>query len=169
MMIENKETELLSGIGKLILKYLDYVFVFFTFPLIFDIRWTDPKLYIALGSLIIVRALMPGAKLITTTHKELTPELPIKVSVNKKEDDGDILFISNIDSVIPVDKIDFTELGKINVKKAENEDVVISFPDFRTLRLKKNEISHVYQALLRSEFTFFKPGSWTVMIKIRKK
>lgn len=179
MKTENKETELLSAIGKFTVRYLDYVFVFFTFPIIFDIKWTDPKLLIAIGALIVIRAIMPGAVYLTTPHKKLVAENLSPTSNDGKiiypaskevgADNEGIVFTSYVDNTtMQSSKIEFPGLGKITTRKAEDGEVVASFPDFRTVRLKKDEISQLYKALLESEVTFFQPGKWEIMIKVRK-
>jgi len=168
METENKETELLAAIGRLVIRYLDYIFVFFTFPIIFDVRWSDPKIFIALGTLIIVRAMMPGANLLTMPRKEVKKIIP-PVSRDIKEDTDGVVFTSMIDNTnMQFEKIEFPGLGKITTRKTETDDEVIaSFPDFRTIRLKKNEISQLYKALLESEVKFFQPGKWEIMIKVK--
>lgn len=177
--MENKETELLNTIGHFVIRYLDYIFVFFTFPFIFEIKWTDPKLFIALGALIVIRAIMPGA-IITTPYKKLKmaliPSLEEDLSpemihpVSKDVGSDDVVFTSRIDNTtMQLSKIEFPNLGKITTRKAEDGEVVASFPDYRTIRLKKDEINQLYKALLESEVQFFQPGKWEIMIKISKK
>jgi len=185
MKTENKESELLSTIGKAVIKYMDYIFVFFTFPIIFDIRLTDPKNFIALGGLIVIRAIMPLANYITNVENKNNKGNTLPESkISKKDDDlskqvilkeqsdseGNVLWVSNIDNTnFQKERIEFPGLGKISTRKLENEEMIVSFPDFRTIRVKKKEISQLCAALLESEFTFFKPGSWAIKILANKK
>jgi hypothetical protein len=173
MKIENKESELLSTVGKAVIKYMDYIFVFFTFPIIFDIRLTDPKNFIALGVLIVVRAIMPLANYITAKENKNTKNNKIdepQQVIQKEEPNGDVLCVSHVDNTnLQSAKIEFPALGKICTKKLENEEVLVSFPDFRTLRLSKKEIMNLCAALLESKFTFFKSGAWTLKIIANKK
>lgn len=191
MKTENKETELLSKIGKFIIKYLDYAFLFVVFPFIFDVRFADPKVFIALGSLIVIRAIMPGAKSLIDFDEEvsLEPEPKINPEVNIWEEikkqriirfkpeiksnfvsQDDIISQSIIDSTNQQLKmIRFGESGElINTKKTDGDEVIVSFADFRTIRLKKDEVKRLYVALLESEYKFFQPGKWYLAITAKK-
>jgi hypothetical protein len=182
MKTENKETELLDKIGKYVIKYLDYVFLFVTFPFIFDVRFADLKVFIALGSLIIIRAIMPGAQFLIkkkdeeeVTHSETYPEVKPEVKLSDLPKMEDIIYQSIIDSTnhqrtmmrFPNGLTGFSQLNiddkdpsnQINIKKTE-DGVIVSFSDFRTIRLKEKEMSHLYVALLESEYAFFKQGKW---------
>lgn len=189
--MENKETELLSKIGKHTIKYLDYVFLFVVFPFIFDVRFADLKVFIALGSLIVIRAIMPGAKSLIDFEEEvsLEPEPKINPEVNIWEEikkqriirfkpeiksnfvsQDDIISQSIIDSTNQQLKmIRFGESGElINTKKTEGDEVIVSFADFRTIRLKKDEVKRLYVALLESEYKFFKQGKFYLAITAKK-
>ena len=191
MKTENKETELLSKIGKFIIKYLDYAFLFVVFPFIFDVRFADLKVFIALGSLIVIRAIMPGAKSLIDFDEEvsLEPEPKINPEVNIWEEikkqriirfkpeiksnfvpQDDIISQSIIDSTNQQLKmIRFGESGElINTKKTDSDEVIVSFADFRTIRLKKDEVKRLYVALLESEYKFFQPGKWYLAITAKK-
>jgi hypothetical protein len=148
---------------------------------IFDVRWMDPKLFIAVGAIIVIRAIIPGAIYLTTPHKKL-PE-PVAESLSPTSEDAKVIFSKEPDGVIftsavdntqlQSEKLEFPGLGKITTKKVKGEmggdEVIASFPDFRTIRLKKTEISQLYKALLESEVKFFQPGKWEIMIKVNKK
>ena len=115
---------------------------------------------------------MPGAKFLTTTSpkKEETTYAGNPISRDIKEDTDGIVFTSTIDNTnMQSEKIEFPGLGKITTRKTEEGEVIASFPDFRTIRLKKTEISQLYKALLESEVTFFQKGRWEMMIKVKKK
>jgi hypothetical protein len=188
---ENKETELISNIGKFIIKYLDYAFLFVVFPFIFDVRFADPKVFIALGSLIVIRAIMPGAKSLIDFDEEvsLEPDPKINPEVNIWEEikkqriirfkpeikstfvpQDDIISQSIIDSTNQQLKmIRFGEGGQqIDTKKTDGDEVIVSFADFRTIRLKKDEVKRLYVALLESEYKFFQPGKWYLAVTAKK-
>jgi hypothetical protein len=46
--------------------------------------------------------------------------------------------------------------------------VIVSFADFRTIRLKKDEVKRLYVALLESEYKFFQPGKWYLAVTAKK-
>lgn len=188
---ENKETELISNIGKFIIKYLDYTFLFVVFPFIFDVRFADPKVFIALGSLIVIRAIMPGAKSLIDFDEEvsLEPEPKINTEVNIWEEikkqritrfkpeikstfipQDDIISQSIIDSTNQQLKmIRFGEGSQqIDTKKTDGDEVIVSLADFRTIRLKKDEVKRLYVALLESEYKFFQPGKWYLAVTAKK-
>jgi len=170
MKTENKETELLDKIGKYVIKYLDYVFLFVTFPFIFDVRFADLKVFIALGSLIIIRAIMPGAQFLIkkkdeVTHSETYPEPDH--ALNPKED---IIYQSYIDLTNQQFKMirfgDSSEM--INTKKTDDGHIIVSFSDFRTIKLKQEEVKRLYVALLESEYKFFTQGKWYLAITAKQ-
>jgi hypothetical protein len=188
---ENKETELISNIGKFIIKYLDYTFLFVVFPFIFDVRFADLKVFIALGSLIVIRAIMPGAKSLIDFDEEvsLEPEPKINTEVNIWEEikkqritrfkpeikstfipQDDIISQSIIDSTNQQLKmIRFGEGSQqIDTKKTDGDEVIVSLADFRTIRLKKDEVKRLYVALLESEYKFFQPGKWYLAVTAKK-
>ena len=188
---ENKETELLNKIGKHTIKYLDYVFLFIVFPFIFDVRFADPKVFIALGSLIVIRAIMPGAKSILKFEEEVTfiPEPKINPEVNppvRPETPFVPQTVITYQSIIDTTNQQFKTIRfgegaeQITIKKVDGDiilsdgpyddksQVVISFADFRTIRLKKDEVKQLYIALLESEYKFFKQGKWYLAITVRK-
>ena len=144
-----------------------------------------------MGSLIIIRAIMPGAKSLIDFDEEvsLEPEPKINPEVNiwkeiKKQriirfkpeiksnfvPQDDIISQSIIDSTNQQLKmIRFGESGElINTKKTDGDEVIVSFADFRTIRLKKDEVKRLYVALLESEYKFFQPGKWYLAITAKK-
>ena len=181
MKTENKETELLSKIGKFIIKYLDYAFLFVVFPFIFDVRFADLKVFIAMGSLIIIRAIMPGAKSLIDFDEEVSFEPEPKINPEVKPEikpevknpfvpQSDITYQSIIDSTnLQLKMIRFGESGElINTKKTDGDEVIVSFADFRTIRLKKDEVKRLYVALFESEYKFFKQVKFYLAITAKK-
>jgi hypothetical protein len=178
---ENKETELLDEIGKYTIKYLDYVFLFVVLPFIFDVHFTDPKVFIALGSLIVIRAIMPGAKYITNPKEEVVCDPEPKQELGnepraefpKKEfvPQSDIISQAIIDTTNQQLKMIRYGEGaeQINIKRVDGFDqVIVSFADFRTIRLRREEMKRLYVALLESEYKFFIQGKWYLAITAKK-
>lgn len=185
MKTENKEMLLIIGIAKLTVNYLDYILLFFLFPVIFDTEFAGAQSFIALGTMLVLKAIMPVLNSILNddkTHIVLSEkghgnsystqrQEPAPVEVEK----GEIIAQAKVDGtnqnlkMIYFDgsgvRVDKDGPNQINIKRMEDE-IVVSFPDFRTLRLKKHEISQLYKSLFETEYTFFKPGHWTTLIKI---
>jgi hypothetical protein len=183
---ENKETELLSKTGKFIIRYLDYTLLFVALPVIFDVRFADVKVFIALGSLIVIRAIMPDAydimgwgKKEATYYPEPKPKLKVddvpvaRAEFPKKEfvPQSDIISQAIIDTTNQQLKmIRFGEgAEQINIKKTEDDCILVSFTkDFRVIRIPKGDIKRLYVALLESEYQFFQPGKWYLAITAKK-
>jgi len=186
---ENKETELLNRIGNFIIKYLDYVFLFVVFPLIFDVRFADPKVFIALGSLIVIRAIMPDAKGFINWKEEVVYDPEPKINPEVKPEvkssfvpQSDIISQAIIDTTnLQLKMIRYGEgAEQINIKKVEGDiilsdgpyddksQVIVSFADFRTIRLKREEMKRLYVALLESEYKFFIQGKWYLAITAKE-
>lgn len=180
---ENKEMQLIIGVAKLTVNYLDYILLFFLFPVIFDTEFAGAQSFIALGTMLVLKAIMPVLNSILSDDKTHViigekgygnsygyntrqEQAPATEVVEK----GEIIAQAKVDGTNPDLKIiRFGSLDKeLTIKKVEKDDVVISFSDFRTLRLKKDEISHLYKSLFETEYTFFKPGHWTTVIKVIK-
>lgn len=182
-MKNNKEIQLLTSIGKATVRYMDYIALLFIFPFIFDVKVLDPKVFIAIGALIVIRAVMPfgysfcgideaktmvvmGNKGTGTTTSTTTTVVQVK------QEGGEIKHKGIVDATnLQRAEIRFEGKGEkpvqINTKRVDGDFMLISFPDFRTLKLHKNEIEQAYIALLESEYGFFKPGKWYVEIKVK--
>jgi hypothetical protein len=188
MKTENKEMQLIIGIAKLTVNYLDYILLFFLFPVIFDTEFAGVQSFIALGTMLVLKAIMPVLNSILSDDKVIisekgygnsygtrqeTPPTPAPVEVEK----GEVIAQAKVDGTNPdLKMIRFGRAGQraekdgpdqINIKRIEDE-IVVSFSDFRTLRLKKDEIYQLYKSLFETEYTFFKPGHWTTVIKVIK-
>ncbi len=193
---ENKEMQLIIGIAKLTVNYLDYILLFFLFPVIFDTEFAGVQSFIALGTMLVLKAIMPVLNSILSDDKVIIGEQvhsnsygygyyayqqqqeekaksPAPVEVEK----GEVIAQAKVDGTNPdLKMIRFGRAGQraekdgpdqINIKRIEDE-IVVSFSDFRTLRLKKDEIYQLYKSLFETEYTFFKPGHWTTVIKVIK-
>lgn len=57
--IENKEMQLLLGIGRFVIKYLDYVLIFLLFPVVFNVDFADIKVFEFIGAMLVIRAVLP--------------------------------------------------------------------------------------------------------------
>jgi hypothetical protein len=57
---------------------------------------------------------------------------------------------------------------QIDTKKTDGDEVIVSLADFRTIRLKKDEVKRLYVALLESEYKFFQPGKWYLAVTAKK-
>lgn len=190
--------QLLLGIGRFVIKYLDYVLIFLLFPVVFNVDFADIKVFEFIGAMLVIRAVLPiihnlleiksgggegiDENIKTVQNKDI--DIPIQNTAATLSDDKNEvseIFKSVIDGTNSDLKIiQFSSNGQrtnndgqptglspdqISIKKSDNE-VVLSFSDFRTLRLNKHEISQLYKALLETEYTFFNPGHWTAVIKV---
>lgn len=199
---ENKEMQLIIGIAKLTVNYLDYILLFFLFPVIFDTEFAGAQSFIALGTMLVLKAIMPALNSILNddkTHIIVSEKgygnsygynarqeqaAPFEKGENGRApaivvevEKGEIIAQAKVDGTNPnLKTIQFGSAGQraekdgpdqINIKRMEDE-IVVSFSDFRTLRLKKHEISQLYKSLFETEYTFFKPGHWTTVIKVIK-
>ena len=220
----NREMQLIIGIGKCILRYIDYIALFFVLPVILNVKFGDTRILIGIGSLIAFRAVMliihqavgldkqsKGGEVeyfpphihrgnggngwssgchvfqgkkgqgqsFGTYYKPQAP--PFKDDDDYKPKapiEGDTISQVAIhnDEQFRKSEIRFGNTGnkasangpnQIIAKLIEKDDILLSFSDFRTIRLKKDEVSQLYKALLETEYTFFKPGRWTAWIKVR--
>lgn len=179
-MKNNKEIQLLTGIGKAMVRYMDYIALLFIFPVIFDVRVLDPKVFIAIGTLIVIRAIMPfgysfcgidEAKTMVVMGNKGTGTTSTTTVVQVKQE-GEIKHRAVVDATnLQRAMIRFEGKGEkpvqINTKRVDGDFMLISFPDFRTLKLHKDEIEQACIALLESEYGFFKQGKWYVEIKVK--
>lgn len=198
---DNKEMQLLTALGKAMVKYMDYIILLLVFPIIFEVRIVDPKIFIALGTLIFIRAIMPMAYSIAgieekksqpqvTQVKVEQPNPHVLVPVPQERAPGKVMreteaFAKKVieDKHIRYSAIvDATNLQRsmirftgenyktpvqINTKKVDGDFVIISFPDFRTLKVHKDEMEQLYIAILESEYGFFKPGKWYLELRAK--
>jgi hypothetical protein len=56
----------------------------------------------------------------------------------------------------------------INTKKTDDGHIIVSFSDFRTIKLKQEEVKRLYMALLESEYKFFTQGKWHLAITAKQ-
>lgn len=172
----NKEMELLAGIGKSIIKYFDYIALFFALPLIFDVPFFDITSFLAIAAVIAIKAISPiissfvDAK--ETNQQEVVSDKEDSIQIptlsvpeiHKPEITGDTIF----QSLITNEKKDLIKEGESITIKNKDGDAVVSLDSFRTFRVKKHEIRKLYIALIKAEFTFFLPGKWDLLIKAKK-
>jgi len=207
----NREMQLIIGIGKCILRYIDYIALFFVLPVILNVKFGDTRILIGIGSLIVFRAIMllihQAVGLDKKNNKGEVEYLPPHIHRGNggngwssgchvfqgkkgqgqsfgtyvptpppKEGDTISQVAIHNDEQFRKSEIRFGNTGnkasangpnQIIAKVVEKDDILLSFSDFRTLRLKKDEVSQLYKALLETEYTFFKPGRWTAWIKVR--
>ena len=71
---ENKEMQLIIGIAKLTVNYLDYILLFFLFPVIFDTEFAGAQSFIALGTMLVLKAIMPVLNSILSDDKVIISE-----------------------------------------------------------------------------------------------
>ena len=176
---DNKEMQLLAGLGKMMVKYMDYFALLFIFPVIFDVRIFDPKVFIALGSLIVIKAIMPIAQDFAGVNEKIQPAVqpavqaqPVVVQVKAKEEQHPIIEEHQTIYSAEIDTEQFQKsaikFDKITTKKTDVDFMLLSFPDFRTLKLHKSEVQQACTALLESEYNYFKPGKWKIEIKAKQ-
>lgn len=179
---ENKEMQLIIGVAKLTVNYLDYILLFFLFPVIFDTEFAGVQSFIALGTMLVLKAIMPVFNSILNDDKQISHHSNSIIPTTVEQapppvEKGEIITQAKVDGTNPdLKMIRFGSTGQraekdgpeqINIKRIEDE-IVVSFSDFRTLRLKKHEISQLYKSLFETEYTFFKPGHWNTVIKVIK-
>lgn len=202
---DNKEMQLLTALGKAMVKYMDYIILLLVFPIIFDVKIVDPKIFIALGTLIFIRAIMPMAYSIAGIEEKSQPQVTqVKVEqsnpnphvlvpvpqertpgkydnvmreteafVKKVIEDKHIRYSAIVDatnlqrSMIRFTGENYKTPVQINTKKVDGDFVIISFPDFRTLKVHKDEMEQLYIAILESEYGFFKPGKWYLELRAK--
>lgn len=206
---DNKEMQLLTALGKAMVKYMDYLILLLVFPIIFDVKIIDPKIFIALGTLIFIRAIMPIAYSIAGIEEKSQPQVTqVKVEqphvlvvpqerapgkydnvmreteayakkvteekfAKKVIEDKHIRYSATVDatdlqrSMIRFTGENYKAPVQINTKKVDGDFVIISFPDFRTLKVHKDEMEQLYIAILESEYGFFKPGKWYLELRAK--
>ena len=63
-------------------------------------------------------------------------------------------------------QIEFPSYDGIKTQKID-DDLLIFTKDFRTIRLNKDEVSNFYNALIESDYAYFKPGTHNIELKIK--
>ncbi len=179
---KNKATDLLDMIGVFTFKYLDYIGLYIILPFIFSVSYTDYRVFVVIGAVIICSAISTdGLGLFVRLKNNKTETKPDIGSEFKDTDSTSTLAqqpntqlwlheFSEKFSVVSdtVKGINFPKLGEIKVHKISDTEILIFTKDYRAIRLSRDEINQFYLCLIESECTFFREGAYEVEITIKK-